>query len=354
MVSQGPQGPQHPQGRQAEFSMHRPHNRATSKAPRPSKPEATYVDITALLNTNPGGQGWQTVTKKRHQKTPKTQTDIIPSPQLKAAKRTPLEARRLIFRRGDSLEVPKAECEDIILELNVALTKAGLPDFLRVVDAGYTHTEAISIVLQKGSLNHILLSRYTNLMITTARKIDSIVILLKAPEQWYRLKVHGVSTKRYLTLGLGLARQEIETGSALRLKRDPTWLKSPDSLRNSTQKGSSIVIIIGSLTEAQQVQANGIRFGGTRYKIEHFWELGPNTVCPRCCEIGHKSFRACGEHPPKCFICAGPHEGLNHACSVLGCSAKAGKACQHTPTRCGNYGGRHPALAANCPSKQAA
>jgi hypothetical protein len=93
MVSQGPQGPQHPQGRQAEFSTHGPHNRAASKAPRPSKPEATYADITALLNTNPGGQGWQTVTKKRHQKTPKTQTDIIPPPQLKAAKRTPLEAR---------------------------------------------------------------------------------------------------------------------------------------------------------------------------------------------------------------------------------------------------------------------
>jgi hypothetical protein len=185
MVSQGPQGPQHPQGRQAEFSTHGPHNRAASKAPRPSKPEATCADITALLNTNPGGQGWQTVTKKRHQKTPKTQTDIIPPPQLKAAKRAPLEARRLIFRREDSIEVSKAECEDIILELNVALTKAGLPDFLRVVDAGYTRIGAISIVLQKGSLNHMLLSRYTDLMIAAARKIDSTVISLEAPEQWY-------------------------------------------------------------------------------------------------------------------------------------------------------------------------
>jgi hypothetical protein len=350
----GPHGPLTPQRRRAEFSTHRPHSRAAPKAPGPSKPHATYADITALLNTNPGGQGWQTVTKKRHQKTPKSQTDILPSPQLKAAKRTPLEARRLIFRRENSLKASQAECADIILGLNTALTAASLPDFLRVVDVGYTRTGAISIILQKGSLNHMLLSRYTDLMIAAVRKIDPAVISLEAPEQWYRLKVHGVPIKRYLTLGLGLARQEIETGSAIRLKRDPTWLKSPESLRNSIQKGSSIVITVGSLAEAQQIQANGIRFGGTRYKVEHFWELGPDTVCPRCCGIGHKSFRACGGRPPKCYICAGPHEGLNHACSVLGCSARAGKACQHTPARCGNCGGRHPALAASCPSKRAA
>jgi hypothetical protein len=138
MVSQGPQGPQHPQGRQADFSTHRPHNKIIFKTPRPSKPEAIYTDITTLLNTNPGGQGWQTVTKKRHQKTPKTQTDIIPPPQLKTAKRTSLETRRLIFRREDSLETLKTEYKDIILELNIAFTKTGLPDFLWVVDAGYT------------------------------------------------------------------------------------------------------------------------------------------------------------------------------------------------------------------------
>jgi hypothetical protein len=205
-VSQGSQGPQHPQGRQAKFLIYRPHNKVISKAPRPSRPEATYADIIALLDTNLGGQEWQTVTKKRHQKTPRTQTDIISLSQLKAAKQTPLEARRLIFRQEDSLKAPKAEYEDIILELNIALTKTGLPDFLWVVDAGYTCIGAISIILQKGSLNYMLLSRYTDLMIVTIRKIDPTVILLKVPEQWYRLKVYGVPTKQYLTLGLSLAR----------------------------------------------------------------------------------------------------------------------------------------------------
>ncbi|KAE8381467.1 hypothetical protein BDV26DRAFT_289321 [Aspergillus bertholletiae] len=138
------QAPQAPQSRKAEFSTHGPQNRAASNK-KSDRPESTYADITALLKTNPGGQGWQTVTTKRYQKTARTQAENLP--QLKAAKRTPLEARRLIFRRENGLETPKAECEDIILGLNIALTKAGLPDFLRVVDAGYTCTGAISIIL---------------------------------------------------------------------------------------------------------------------------------------------------------------------------------------------------------------
>jgi hypothetical protein len=77
-------------------------------------------------------------------------------------------------------------------------------------------------------------------------------------------------------------------------------------------------------------------------------------VCPRCCGIGHRSFKACGDRPPKCLICAGPHEGLNHTCNVVNCVSKPGKACQHMPARCGNCGGNHPATAANCPTKRQA
>ncbi|KAF5854732.1 hypothetical protein ETB97_012680 [Aspergillus alliaceus] len=192
------QGPKQPRDQQAEFSTHRPRSTAAPKATRLSKPEATYADITALLNPNPGGQGWQIVTKKRYRKkTPRTQTEKIPLPELKAARRTPLEARRLIFRRENSLETPTAECEDIILGLTIALTEAGLPEFLRLVDAGYTRTGAISVILQEGSLNHMLLNNYADLMTAAARKIDPVAILLEAPEQWFRLKVHGVPTKRY-------------------------------------------------------------------------------------------------------------------------------------------------------------
>ncbi|KAE8416408.1 hypothetical protein BDV36DRAFT_297103 [Aspergillus pseudocaelatus] len=64
---QAPQAPQAAQNRKAEFSTHRPQNRAASNN-KSNRPETTYADIAALLKTNPGGQEWQTVTKKRYQK----------------------------------------------------------------------------------------------------------------------------------------------------------------------------------------------------------------------------------------------------------------------------------------------
>lgn len=83
-----------------------------------------------------------------------------------------------------------------------------------------------------------------------------------------------------------------------------------------------MVITVGFLEEAQKLLVNGVRFGGSRFKTENYWEVGVDTVCPRCCHLGHRSFKACGDHQPCCFICAGPHEGSKHVCWVVDCSAK--------------------------------
>jgi hypothetical protein len=103
-----------------------------------------------------------------------------------------------------------------------------------------------------------------------------------------------VPLRRYLTVGLGLAQEEIELGTNHRLKRDPTWLRDPRELREGGKKGSTIVVTVGSLEEARIMLINGLRFGGHRFQTEHFWQLGADCVCPRCCGIGHTSYRACG------------------------------------------------------------
>ena len=162
------------------------------------------------------------------------------------------------------------------------------------------------------------------------------------------------STRRYLSGGLGLAREEIELGTQIRLKRDPTWLRRHRDIQDSTRRWSTIVVTVGSLEEARELLVHGIRFGGARYKTEHYWEVGAATVCRRCCRLGHRSFKACGNNPPCCFICAGPHEGYEHSCRVLDCPTKPGTACQHTPAKCGNCGGPHSATAGNCPARRAA
>lgn len=321
------------------------------------KQKPTFADLAALLSTRPGGQEWQEVTKKK-QKNRQIQAAAIanqPDPfKLKPVKDSPKEARRLLFRREGGKATPRSEKEDVILAINRAVAKERFPAFIRVVDAGYTNTGAITILLEKGTLGSMLLPDYKDLLVTAARQADPAVISVELPEQWYRVKVHGVPIRRYLTCGLALAREEIELGTEYQLKRNPTWLRSSKELQNSNQKGSTIVITVGSLEEARRLLINGIRFGGSRYKTEQYWETGVDTVCPRCCQMGHRSFKACGDRPPRCFICAGPHEGTEHVCRVVDCPAKPGTACKHIPVKCGICGGPHPATVGNCPAKRAA
>ncbi|KAL1963930.1 hypothetical protein VTN77DRAFT_7736 [Rasamsonia byssochlamydoides] len=193
----------------------------------------------------------------------------------------------------------------------------------------------------------MLVPSYRDLLVAAARQADPAVVSVELPEQWYKVKVHRVPTRRYLANGLGLAREEIELGTKYRLKRDPIWLRNPEDIRE--QKGSTIVITVGSLEEARKILINRICFGGSRYRTEHYWDLGADTVCPWYCGIGHYSFRACGDRPLLCFICAGPHEGVNHTYKVVNCTVKSGTACQHMPAKCGNCGGPYPVTTRTCP-----
>jgi hypothetical protein len=315
--------------------------------PKPQeKKTATYADMAALLATKPGGKEWQTVPAKQKQ--------VRKVKELTPVAGQEKEARRLIFRREERQETQTADRADLILALNQALLEEGLPSFVRIVDANYTATGAVSALLQNGAVSSMLLPRYRDLLLAAARKADQTIIAVEASEQWYRVKVHGVPTRRYLTLGLGMARQEIETGGELRLKRDPVWLRGIQAVASSNRKGSTIVITVGSLEEARNLRVNGIRFGGSRFRTEHYWELGLDTICPKCCGIGHRSFRACGDRPPKCYICAGPHEGADHTCTVTTCTAKAGRECVHMPAKCGNCGKAHPATWTGCSKRRSA
>lgn len=74
---------------------------------------------------------------------------------------------------------------------------------------------------------------------------------------------------------------------------------------------------MGSLEEARKLLAYGIRFRGSRYRTEHYGEVGVDIVCPLCSRLGDRSFKACGSNPLYCFIYTGPYEGNEHTCRVL-------------------------------------
>jgi len=314
---------------------------------QPGKKEHSYADVAALMATKPGGQAWQEVLPKQKNRATKEATTKRPQ-DLKPAKEKDREARRIIFRRDRGHIAPRADREEIILALNRVLARKGLPVFVRIIDAGYTATGAISALLEKGALGTMVIPYYRDALLAAICQADPAVVSVELSEQWHRVKVHGVPLRRYLTLGLGLAREEIELSTNYRLKRDPKWLRDPKELREEDKKGSTIVVTVGSLEEARTMLINGLRFGGRRFSTEHFWQMGADSVCPRCCGIGHTSYRACGDRPPCCYICAGNHEGIEHACKVITCHAKTGIACIHLPAKCGNCGGDHPATARLC------
>jgi hypothetical protein len=315
---------------------------------QPGKKEHSYAEVAALMATKPGGQAWQEVLpKQKNRASTKEATTKLPQ-DLKPAKEKDREARRIIFRRDRGHVAPRADREEIILALNRVLARNGLPVFVRVIDASYTATGAISALLEKGALGTMVIPYYRDALLAAICQADPAVVSVELSEQWHRVKVHGVPLRRYLTLGLGLAREEIELSTNYRLKRDPMWLRDPQELQEEEKKGSTIVVTVGSLEEARKMLINGLRFGGRRFSTEHFWQLGADSVCPRCCGIGHTSYRACGDRPPCCYICAGNHEGIEHACKVITCQAKTGTACIHLPAKCGNCGGDHPATARLC------
>jgi hypothetical protein len=184
------------------------------------------------------------------------------------------------------------------LTLNRALARKDLPIFVRVVNAGYTEIGAISVLLKKGALGTMVIPHYRDTVMAAICQADPAVVSIKLPKQWYQVKVHGVPLRRYLTVGLGLAQEEIKLGTTHRLKRDPMWLQDPRMLREEDKKGSTIVVTVGSFKEAQIMLTNGLCFGGCWFNTEHFWQLGADSIYPRYCGIGHISYQACGNQPP--------------------------------------------------------
>ena len=71
-------------------------------------------------------------------------------------------------------------------------------------------------------------------------------------------------------------------------------------------------------------------------------------MCMRCC--GRDHFGQCTEDP-KCFVCAGDHEGSKHECKVEGCSKRSGP-CEHHVARCAICKGPHPATSPRCPERR--
>lgn len=218
------------------------------------------------------------------------------------------------------------------------------------MDANYTEKGALSVLLEQGALASYLLPAYQDPLLAACQKVDPAIIRVELNKQWQRIKVHGVSTHRYSSpQGLRLAWEEIETGTQYRLTRDPSWLRAPAAIQEEGLQFSTMVIFVEDPEEARRVLTGGLCFGGNRYRTDHYTDLRRDLVCPRCCTIGHTTYRTCRDKPPRCLVCAGAHEANKYSCKEAGCRAKPGSACLHKPARCANCTGSHQAYSPTCP-----
>jgi hypothetical protein len=197
------------------------------------------------------------------------------------------------------------------------------------------------------------LLEYAPAVLAVVQKLDPSVINIEKTEKWCKLRVHGVALDRYMSEGgLDLAKEEIELMTGPQLPYAPRWIKGDtlgERFDSGSIKRSTLVLTVKSKRAADTILAKGLSFGGRRHEAERFWEKGEDRICLHCYDRGH--FGKCTK-APRCFVCAGGHEGSEHQCEVEGCNGKA-EACKHQEAKCVKCKGPHLATSQKCPERRA-
>lgn len=301
---------------------------------RPARPPSAPVTQPSWANiTESGaGRGWTTVTNGK-----------------KKLKKHPRDQRRVLFVRN--VQSHSRDPRDIMFEVNKALAHARAHVTVRLIKMGYTDKGNLTGMLSENACADELLN-YAPVVMAAVKKLDPEVAYVEKTEKWLKLRVHGVALDRYMSeSGLGVAREEIELMTGEQLPFAPRWIKR-DTLAERYDSGSikksTLVLTVKSKKAADLILAKGLSFGGRRHEVERFWERGEGGMCMRCC--GRDHFGQCTEDP-KCFVCAGDHEGSKHECTVKGCSKRSGP-CEHAVAVCANCKGPHPATSPRCPERR--
>ena len=104
-----------------------------------------------------------------------------------------------------------------------------------------------------------------------------------------------------------------------------------------------MIITIDFWKKVQKISADNICFEESRYKMKLYWKLDLNTVCSRCYDIDHQSFKACRNCFSLCYICADSHEDLDHVCKIITCNIKSENQCHYMSAKCENCKENHSA-----------
>uniref|UniRef100_A0A093X6J6 Phosphonoacetaldehyde hydrolase n=1 Tax=Talaromyces marneffei PM1 TaxID=1077442 RepID=A0A093X6J6_TALMA len=81
-------------------------------------------------------------------------------------------------KRGinNASDTVRRDTRDILLRLNRALDSAGLPIFMRAVDAGYAASGHLTVLMKDGTPSKVLVPAYNDMLLTAIRRADPAVI----------------------------------------------------------------------------------------------------------------------------------------------------------------------------------
>jgi hypothetical protein len=125
----------------------------------------------------------------------------------------------------------------------------------------------------------------------------------------------------------------------------PRWLTPAERRQNKTH--STIVMTLAGNIKKADVGLHNLIICNRECQLEEYIAYGRSTQCRNCQRYGHPA--ALCREPPRCAVCAGPHETKDHPCSLPAC--RKGPTCTHPPICCANCNTPHKATDPNCPER---
>ena len=188
--------------------------------------------------------------------------------------------KRILFQREKPIK--SINILDLLLAINLAIKKCGLPEHICLLRLWETPSEAISGLLKEKASAEMLNSAKEEIL-KTAKELDSSIISLQAAEQWYSLRIHTISLERYLySTEMNILQEEIETTNALNLLISPWWInlkRTEEHFNNNEITYLTVIIKVCSKTIADGLIAKGIKFEDKKYSVEFFHETKTDIIC---------------------------------------------------------------------------
>lgn len=155
---------------------------------------------------------------------------------------------------------------------------------------------------------------------------------------YYNLIIHDIPNKVYNgPLALNKIKKELEEDNlGLSILGNPSWISKKEN--RASKATSSIIISLNTEEEREKYLGKKIFLGGSKPRIEKYYNSSPLDQCSRCLGYGHASLVCRKEE--KCAYCAKNHP-TKEICRNL------------VPNKCANCSRDHPSTSRDCPIRLA-